>query len=253
MIYEIYLITNKQNNKKYIGQTKIGIYNRWQEHLADSARSGPNRLLYNAIKKYGVDNFTIELLETNIPENLIDQREQEFIKQYNTYYLTGYGYNMTLGGQGIHGYAHTDLNKQKISLGAKTRWEEIRQKEPEKYQAICTHRSEIAKGKPKSKEHRHKLSVIASQRTGTKNPFYGKHFTEDSKEKLRAAWDKRVPSVQATHIETGEITTYRSVSEAVRALNLNSSAVSRIALVCKNEKGKAYNHYWCYTGKDGDE
>ena len=252
-MYEVYLITNLLNGKHYVGQTKNGFAFRWQEHLQEANAKQTNRLLYNALRKHGSENFEVSVLEKDIPQELIDEREKFYISEYKSYFETGLGYNMTLGGQGVHGYKHTDSEKLKISEGTKAAWEDLKANQPNKYRQLCEHRSKIAKGKPKSLEHRQKLSQAASQRVGDKNPFYGKHFTEESKEKLRAAWDKRVPTVQATNIETGESLVYRSVSEAVRALKLNQSAISRITLVCKEGKGKAYNHYWCYVRKEGDE
>ncbi len=55
----IYKITNKLNNKSYIGQS-IHIEQRWQEHLYKS--SGCSLLKY-ALYKYGADNFSFEIIE----------------------------------------------------------------------------------------------------------------------------------------------------------------------------------------------
>ena len=53
-----------------------------------------NRPLYNAFSKYGLENFIIEEIE-KIPNNLLNEREQYWIKYYDTY---NNGYNATLGG-----------------------------------------------------------------------------------------------------------------------------------------------------------
>lgn len=67
--------------------------------------------------KYGKENFTIELIEDNIPEDQIDSKESYYINKFNTF---NEGYNMTLGGQGTHGYHHTEITKKKISQGIKS-------------------------------------------------------------------------------------------------------------------------------------
>ena len=89
----IYLIENKINNKKYIGKTYNSIESRWKEHIRD-ARKHLNRPLYQAINKYGVENFSISLIE--YVENL-EEREKYWINHFDSYKK---GYNATLGGDG---------------------------------------------------------------------------------------------------------------------------------------------------------
>lgn len=92
----IYKITNKINNKIYIGKTERSIEERWKEHCSH-IKVYPNIPLYRAISKYGKDNFSIEIIEEcdNIS---IDEREIYWINYYNTY--LGEGYNCTGGGEG---------------------------------------------------------------------------------------------------------------------------------------------------------
>lgn len=94
----IYKITNKINNCVYIGKTIRNLEVRIAEHKRDSLKySGQNIALYNAVQKYGWDNFTIEIVEDNIPQEKIDEKEQYYIDKYNSYIE---GYNCTLGGDG---------------------------------------------------------------------------------------------------------------------------------------------------------
>jgi group I intron endonuclease len=60
----IYMITNEINGKVYVGKTEESIQKRFVEHCADSKKErNKNRPLYRAMNKYGVENFTIHLLE----------------------------------------------------------------------------------------------------------------------------------------------------------------------------------------------
>lgn len=259
MKYLIYLITNLTNDKKYVGQTQEGrLERRWYEHIYEER--GSNRLLTNALNKQlskliaegKTDQdlfkfFRLEVLEAAIPEELIDQKEIEYIAKYDSFYLDGHGYNMTRGGQGMHGYVHTSATKQRISASNINAWKAIRENDPELYRQRCLVRSITNKGKPKSAVHKIALSKIASKRIGEKNSFFGKHFSEESKELLRKAKAQNLSPINAYDLQTGKLwKTFRFATEAVEMLNLQSSANSRILLVCKDQKGHAYGYIWRY-------
>ena len=120
--YNIYLITDITNGKKYIGQTFKEIQDRFNDHWNEAQRQikkgDTTCYLHNAMVSHGIENFKLELIEANIPENKIDLKESYYIDLYKTYYLNGTGYNMTTGGQGIHGYKHSKDGKKKISEGS---------------------------------------------------------------------------------------------------------------------------------------
>lgn len=92
----IYKISNDINQKVYIGKTDRTLQERWKEHLKTYNIDQLNRPLYNAMKKYGKENFHIELLDECSPEEASD-REMYWILAYNSYYD---GYNATFGGEG---------------------------------------------------------------------------------------------------------------------------------------------------------
>lgn len=90
----IYKITNTVNDKIYVGQTTRTIEKRFQEHIKNSKFKKTK--LYNAMNKYGIENFSIEQLEECNNRDL-DNREIYWISFYNSYEN---GYNSTLGGEG---------------------------------------------------------------------------------------------------------------------------------------------------------
>lgn len=92
----IYKIENNINKKLYIGQTTKTLQKRWNQHLR-KCRNGFNTPLYNAIRKYGEDNFSISLVEEVPDEVSLDEREQYWIDHYNSYGQPN-GYNATSGG-----------------------------------------------------------------------------------------------------------------------------------------------------------
>lgn len=86
----IYKITNKINNKIYIGQS-VDIKRRWSD---EKSRSNNNSLclvsaLYSALHKYGVDNFTFEIIE-ECNETQLNEREAFWINKFNSIKPNGY-------------------------------------------------------------------------------------------------------------------------------------------------------------------
>ena len=111
----IYKITNIINGKLYIGQTKKTIEERFQAHLKN-AKNHINRYLYDAMNKYGYNNFIPSLIE-ECEDNLLDEREIYWIAFYNTTDKK-FGYNMTIGGGGGDVWTnnpHKEETSRKIS------------------------------------------------------------------------------------------------------------------------------------------
>lgn len=88
----IYKITNKVNNKVYIGQTRYTLEFRWRQHQ----HKKDNTYFHNAIHKYGVENFELEILEECETE-LLNSKEMFYIAKYDSFKN---GYNLTIGGEG---------------------------------------------------------------------------------------------------------------------------------------------------------
>ena len=95
----IYKITNKINGNIYIGLS-VDIYRRWQSHKQRYDKKSDkeyNKVLYKAFRKYGIENFTFEIIEECALEQL-REREKYWIAYYDSYHNV---YNATPGGDGI--------------------------------------------------------------------------------------------------------------------------------------------------------
>lgn len=110
----IYVITNKINGKQYIGKTNNTIQERWKEHCTDSKKNRNNkRPLYRAMNKYGIENFSIQILE-KCSWKEASLKEIYWIGKLDTYQN---GYNATLGGDGKVLYNYQEIaNKYKELL-----------------------------------------------------------------------------------------------------------------------------------------
>lgn len=96
---DIYIIKNTINSKVYIGQSKDAA-KRWLSHIYNSryeVKTGNIRqLIHKAMGEYGIDKFHYEILEYQVENH--DEREQYWIKFYNSIHPNGY--NIAPGGKG---------------------------------------------------------------------------------------------------------------------------------------------------------
>lgn len=123
--YLIYKHTNKINGKSYIGQTCQDPERRWRK--GEGYKDSPK--FYSAIKKYGWDNFTHEIIEDNLTFEEANEKEVYWIKYYDTYNNDNKGYNMTLGGNNYMSELWKDSEykqrmKESFSKARKRDWNE---------------------------------------------------------------------------------------------------------------------------------
>lgn len=204
----IYKIQNKVNDKVYIGQTKMSLEwrlnNKWCGHFtrAESSKSSESYIA-NAIKKYGRDSFTYEVVEERqndafeskeLLKNWLDSREIYWINFYDSYNT---GYNRNLGGH------HTISQKgRKMTWSSKiwesrrhngttyhTPWNKGKKMSKEYCEAISRARTGTKIKQPRSKEYREKLSNSLNGHA----PTLTKH-TEETKQKISKAHKGKVLS-----------------------------------------------------------
>jgi group I intron endonuclease len=164
--------TNAINNKKYIGITgQNPPERRWRNYGSGYSQSGYFR---NAINKYGWENFTHEILISELTFEEACELEKYYIKFYGT--KTPNGYNLTDGGEGTVGWEPTEDFRNKQSIIHKKQWED----EDFRRRNVAIRQDE--NGVYKSQEFRNKISQLVK---GEKNPNYQNYWTDEQKNKLR--------------------------------------------------------------------
>ena len=89
----IYITTNKANNKKYIGQKIFDKENKWKKYL------GSGLIFKKAVKKYGINNFSREIIEQCLSKKELDEKEIYWINYYDAINSEEF-YNIAEGGDG---------------------------------------------------------------------------------------------------------------------------------------------------------
>ena len=127
----IYIIKNNINGKCYVGQS-VKLRSRIKDHLRNMQNHKLDLPIYRAIWKYGWHNFTLDILESFIPDpditngeliKKLDQLEIKYIEEYEAYTK---GYNCTKGGDfGVLGLKMTTEQKKKISEVSKKNAEKL--------------------------------------------------------------------------------------------------------------------------------
>lgn len=107
----VYKITNLVNGKCYIGYTTRSASERWKQHVHRSTKN-LNVKFDNALRKYDISNWNVEILEENLSVESSKIQEKYYINLFDSYNL---GYNSTLGGDGNNGIVMSEESNKKRS------------------------------------------------------------------------------------------------------------------------------------------
>ena len=175
----VYKITNTVNDKVYIGITSKSLKERFSWHMRD-CRKGTRKKLYSAIRKYGEDKFSIELVEKAKADTIVE-REEHYIDAYDSYKN---GYNASPKSGGIH--KHTNKAKKLMSEKATGRKQskETQKKKSKRMKAWWDGLSEEER-----KEHAHHANKgrkhTTEFRENCRERRLGTTHSEETKQKMR--------------------------------------------------------------------
>lgn len=218
--YCVYMHINKINNKKYIGITKQNPEYRWGK---DGINYKSSPYFYNAIEKYGWDNFEHKILYTNLNKDEACEKEKELIRQYDTQNKE-FGYNILEGGSAPSIPEEVRLQMSESMLGNTNGLG--KKCSEEKKRKI----SEAQKGRRLTEEHKKKLSDAKKGST---------HVTisEEAKKKISNAHKKN----QVFCLENQLV--YPSIQECARKLELQATS---ICACCKGRIKSVHGYHFEY-------
>ena len=211
---EIYIARNVVDGTCYIGKTLTTAQKRWHGHCRAATHKNLQTHFARAIRKYGIDSFSIDTLEI-CERDVLSQREKFWIALAQS--VDAPMYNMTLGGDGIPGFQHRLESRAKMSEAHKNKRLSSEHRENiskstrgmKRSSQTCTRISNAQKGKPKpslrcrefTKEHRKKLAIA----------HIGMKHNDDTRAKLRAKWQERRELRELFVIDPEQFETYVSV------------------------------------------
>lgn len=200
--------------KNYYGQTSKTLEERWRGHLRAVKRGTQSYHLHRAIRKYGEQNFIMELMEEVAIKVAANEREMYYIDKDNT---LEEGYNLTKGGEGSFGRIVS---------------------EDEKARKLATFKKTFEANGGFSEEHRQKLSEARKKHSG---PNKGKEFSDEHRENLSL-----VHMGNTSRLGTGKLKIhiqeikdmYKSGFSQKKIANIFDVSPSYISMIVNNKRGE---------------
>lgn len=225
-------IHKSPSNKYYVGITsKSRVKDRWDN--GNGYKNCP--AFFNAILKYGWDNFKHYIVASGLSETMAKRLEIHLISFFKACKKS---YNITDGGDGHLGYIPSEETRKKLGIGRRGK------------HLSNEHKLKLSKALKGRKAHPNTIKAIIRTHTGkvvseeTKQKLrkynLGKHLTSETKEKLSAIASKPVLQYD---LDNNFIKEWRSASEAARALGKRPSSI----IHCCNHRlnyNTAYKYKW---------
>lgn len=232
--YVIYIHTNKFNNKRYVGMT-INTERRWRndgiEYKPSSERN--QRPFWNAIEKYGWENFEHEIVEEHLTFEEACEKEKYYIELYNTR-DRNFGYNVAEGGNG--GKIYKDHPK---GMSGKKHSEEWRRKHSERMKG----KNNPAYGRTWGNDGPNTFNKVKRENYDHPKGMLGKKHTEETKRRITETLKNGkfcCKPVKVIYPDGNEVV-FDSIKECANYFNLTSSSKAIRRLI---QTGEPYEIKW---------
>lgn len=213
----VYLTTDNVNEKLYVGKHSSPIF--------DPRYKGTGKNISKAIKEFGFENFTVEVLAWVDSHEDLKRTEKKLIEEHWIKFGRDKMYNISRGGgSGLRSQEFKEKSRLR-QIGEKSYWF----------------------GKKRSPETLAKMKASGFiSGLGEKNHFFGKHHTEQtkalirSKRKGQSAWNKGIPMTEETKIRLSKSTKgiSKPFSESHRENHKNATRIANQAKALRNRQLK---------------
>lgn len=211
------------SGKSYIGQTTRSLFERAQHNGKEYKNC---TVFYNAIQKYGWDNFKAEILEECLSSEL-DEKEKSYIEKYNS--LVPNGYNVRIGGNDE--YYHRKLARKEIDV----------------YDIECNYLMSFSSMKEASEYYKIPWQVVSQCARGVISYYKNWIFVYKGVSPAFPIITKTQGRITAQYSLVGNLLQlFPSANAAARAIGKNSNAGRNIRQVCEGKRNKAYGYIWKY-------
>ena len=213
----VYKITCIPSDKSYIG---ISIHEPEKGRIKKHLSGNGNIIIARAVKKYGKDAFTYEILEQNVFPDLLPDLEVFYIKKFNT--VRPNGFNLTSGGEENKAVSPETREKMSRSNIGRTPWN----KGKKMSQEYCEKASQAQLGRKHSQETRYKMSDSHKKNgiRGENHHHYGKPLSPEHKQNIsKSNKGKTLPKDQLLNILNNRYskTAVSNMSESMKGKNVN--------------------------------
>jgi group I intron endonuclease len=239
----IYRIKNLKNKKCYYGSSK-NIEKRWRTHL-NNLKNGKhhNDHLQRSWDKYGDNNFVFELVE-ECDETLLLELEQKYLDLHPEFNI---GIKSS-GGDNLTKNPNKEDIVRRMTQSVRKRYELMSEDERKEKHSQPMDKNPNWKGGTSFKycECGVKISptnnscINCRDKSGNKNPFFGKQHTEETKKRLSEKRKGTYNGEQNIPIIIDNVE-YRSAGEASKILNIPMVTI-RWRVKSKNKKFDNYKY-----------
>lgn len=236
----VYIFTNNINNKVYIGQTSVSLEARYKQHMYYSKTK--STYFYDAIKKYGIDNFKFECLKELKCDTLQELSKQ--LDEWEIFYISHYksnnksfGYNLTKGG--------TNTYKQS------TKQQSIRVYQYDKYGNFVASYPSVSKAGAQFCSN----GCGSILRVLDKNSLsYGFYWCTDNKFKFDLINYKQNKIIHKYDVNGNYISTYYNYAECAESEGKSKHHGRYVKMQCTGElKIPVLGHVWRYDEDSFDK
>ena len=223
----IYIARNRKNGKSYVGKTTYSFEIRKKAHIRECLKENPKTHFHKALRKWGLDTFEWEIVETAESEEELNVLEQFYIGKENSY---ANGYNQTLGGEGQKGWIPNDETRRLWSSQrkGKNQWKHLPRIVKEK--PVISEEEMKARNEERKRKVSEKLKGRSPWNKGLSKWQALAHIdinkaNEKTQQKRRD--NGYVWTIEATIIETGEVMLFDSQTSAAKHFGFDHKTIRR--------------------------